>query len=143
MQSRTITINSAAKAICKLTILASLILGMMAITSSQASAQMTLEWEDINFAPSTMENSTHSFFSQNKGPNISISPNPVKNYARIQKEPSTNLIRLDVVDMQGNLHFSGNFDGSFLFIPQLENGLYSFRIYTNKGVSAELVSVSG
>ncbi|MDW3649548.1 MAG: T9SS type A sorting domain-containing protein [Bacteroidia bacterium] len=141
MQSRTNTFNPAAKAIFKLTILASLILGMITFTASQASAQMTLEWEDINFAPSTT-NSTHSFLSQNKGPNISISPNPVQNYARIQKEAGTDLIKIDIVDMQGTIHFSGNFNGSFLFIPQLDAGLYSFRIYTNKGVSAELVSVS-
>lgn len=142
MQSRTITFNSAAIAIGKLTILASLILGMMTLTSSHTYAQLTLEWEDINFAPTDGGSSSSTeFFSQNKSPNISVSPNPVSNYARIQKEIGTDLIRLDVVDLQGNIRFTGNFEGSFLFIPQLEAGLYSFRFYTNQGVSSELVSV--
>ena len=140
MQSRTITFNSAAIAIGKLTILASLILGMMTLTSSHTYAQLTLEWEDINFAP-TNGDSGNNFFSQNKSPNISVSPNPVSNYARIQKDAGTDLIRLDVVDLRGNIRFTGNFEGSFLFIPQLEAGLYSFRFYTNQGVSSELVSV--
>ena len=142
MQSRTITFNSAKIAVKKFAFLMTLIAGMTIFNCQNVQGQILMEIEDIIAFGGDTYQSNESPFSQNKSVNIQISPNPVSDHAVILKEPHVDVLKLEIVDMQGNLRYVGYVNGGNLFIPNLESGLYNFRVYTSEGATSKIMSVN-
>lgn len=142
MQPTIYTTNNSRKSISKLThfsIVALLFLGGM-FTNNNLNGQIVMEFEDIVMF-SGPANNFHGF-NQPKEPNIQVSPNPINNHVKISKEQGVNITKLDIYDMQGNKHFSSSQSSGFVYIPQLEAGLYNFIVHTDKGPTSKLMSIN-
>ena len=134
----------------------SLLMVCFLFMGQQANAQLILLENDLNFAPSTngetsptgtpyLQNNTSTSsnsFDLSQNLEIQYSPVPIQNQALITKTPGVVLQSLKIMDIQGNIRFSGQFSNGSIYVPYLENGTYNFIVTTNQGTSTKLVPVS-
>lgn len=143
MQSRTNTLNPTLSSILskKIFLLAFIFMGFISISQeAKAQSQLTVEVIDILMFSNSSFQSTTPSLSQNDPINVQISPNPASSHLTIQKSANTEIKRLDIVDMQGNVKYSGTLGGLSTYIS-IGTGLYNFRIITDKGVVTKIVSI--
>jgi len=112
------------------------------LMTNQAKAQLDVGViEIVMFAPPSGNNHNQLGFGFKVNPEFQISPNPASSHITIGKEPGVTIERLEIVNTQGNIIFSGNFLNEQLYIPQINPGLYSFRIYSDAGANSKWVSI--
>ncbi|MEL6255610.1 MAG: T9SS type A sorting domain-containing protein, partial [Bacteroidota bacterium] len=132
MQSRTITFSQISKSIItnKILLCAFFLMSLMAVQNRASAQAIIVNVEDLLMLtePTAQQESQVDAFSISQNPelDIQLSPNPVSNYLKIQKPSTVNIKRLDVIDMQGNLIYSGAPQSNTSTSIPMGSGLYNF-----------------
>lgn len=124
------------------------------LLSQQVSAQLMIKIDDIEyFGPPTGSNTDTPFptassqhssspFTTFNSPSLNISPNPINNQATISKDTGVTLTKLEIIDMSGNMVFTGNFGLGSLYVPYIDPGYYNFRLHTSAGIVNKVMGIN-
>ena len=84
-------------------------------------AQITVELEDTPKMQVPQED------------DIRISPNPASDYVAITPKVEIEVQKIEILDTQGAIIFTTLITASVFVVPNINSGLFYFKIYTNVG----------
>ena len=141
MRSRNFTPNfhSLSSKISKLLPILFLFAGIL-FCNTDIQAQNVIVIEAVDWFAGPVQGNNFNFQNGNE-PNISVSPNPISSHASIRKDADVDLVKFEILDLNGNIKFSTNQKSGAFTTPYMDPGTYLFKYSTNKGLKSELVTI--